>query len=501
MFFCRFSDPIYVKLSKLDVMVAVADMSNIDMIITELHEYCNDIDQDFVRRSVKAIGQIICKVERVAKKGVEVLRERINHDQGSDSAIQEVVIVASKILRRFPKKFEGLVKDIMNQMDRIDEPESKSAFIWILGEYSHKIEDAYKKLQVFIDDFENQNTSVCLQILTSAVKMFIKDSDECEEMVMNVLHLASETSANPDLRDRGYIYWRMLSTDPTRTKEVVLAKRPEVNEDLTKLMDEQTMTIFQDIFITKSKHSALKPERTGVVDSDDEAEEVVEKPKKSKKKKRDKEKKKKKEEVKEEIQLEEEIIEEKEPKNEIDDILGLGLGDDEPVEETKDVVDPLADIFGSNNGGKTETTGGNLWSDNDIFGASTGSLSETAMFIKPQYVEVLNSSTPGSQNNSAGLQIKGRFHRDATGIKLDLIFYNNSSSIASDFEIMFNKNSFGLKPGSINVIPISSGQTFTTTVECSIDPANADMKNPPTCPLFIQTAIKSSIDVFYFQIP
>ena len=35
-----------------------------------------------------------------------------------------------------------------------------------------------------------------------------------------VLSLATQDSDNPDLRDRGYIYWRLLSTDPVAAKEV-----------------------------------------------------------------------------------------------------------------------------------------------------------------------------------------------------------------------------------------------------------------------------------------
>jgi len=76
---------------------------------------------------------------------VEVLREHVNQDQGSDSPLQEAVIVASKILRKYPKKFEDLVKDIVAQQERIDEPESKSDFIWILGEYSKKSKNAGEK--------------------------------------------------------------------------------------------------------------------------------------------------------------------------------------------------------------------------------------------------------------------------------------------------------------------------------------------------------------------
>ena len=329
-------------------------------------------------------------------------------------------------------------------------------------------------------------------------------------MVMNVLHLASEASANPDLRDRGYIYWRMLSTDPTRTKDVVLAKRPEVEEDLTKLMDDKTREIFQDIFISKATHSALKPEKTATPDddSDSDKEEVeveAKKPKKSKKKdKKDKkEKKKSKEDKKEEIQLDEEVVEEP-PKEEqdLDDIFGLGLGDTPAPDQapTDAIPGGLEDIFGGSNGNANQPAMAEVWGNDNLFGEQF-SASEAGIFIKPQHSEVLSSATLGSQNKASGLQIKGRFYREAGAIKLDLIFYNSSQGIISDFEIMFNKNSFGLKPEGINVIPITSGQTFTTTVNCVIDPGNADTKNPPGCPYYVQTAIKSSIDIFYFQIP
>jgi len=45
-----------------------------------------------------------------------------------------------------------------------------------------------------------------------------------------VLNLATQESDNPDLRDRGYIYWRLLSTNPAAAKEVVLAEKPLISE-------------------------------------------------------------------------------------------------------------------------------------------------------------------------------------------------------------------------------------------------------------------------------
>lgn len=48
---------------------------------------------------------------------------------------------------------------------------------------------------------------------------------------VQVLSLATQDSDNPDLRDRGFIYWRLLSTDPGAAKEVVLAEKPLISEE------------------------------------------------------------------------------------------------------------------------------------------------------------------------------------------------------------------------------------------------------------------------------
>lgn len=69
-FFCKFNDPLYVKLEKIEVMVRVVDEKNAESILGELQDYCNDIDLDLVTASVKAIGQIILKVTKAVSKAV-----------------------------------------------------------------------------------------------------------------------------------------------------------------------------------------------------------------------------------------------------------------------------------------------------------------------------------------------------------------------------------------------------------------------------------------------
>jgi AP-1 complex subunit beta-1 len=43
--------------------------------------------------------------------------------------------------------------------------------------------------------------------------------------------MSTDDSDNPDLRNRGYIYWKMLSINPDLAKNIILAKKPTISED------------------------------------------------------------------------------------------------------------------------------------------------------------------------------------------------------------------------------------------------------------------------------
>jgi len=67
-----------------------------------------------------------------------------------------------------------------------------------------------------------------LQILTAAVKIYLKFPDTTENLISKLLEVATHKTDNPDVRDRAYIYWRMLSSNPEKTKEIVLSDKPEI---------------------------------------------------------------------------------------------------------------------------------------------------------------------------------------------------------------------------------------------------------------------------------
>ncbi|XP_024908483.1 AP-1 complex subunit beta-1-like [Cynoglossus semilaevis] len=228
-FYVKYNDPIYVKLEKLDIMIRLASQANIAQVLAELKEYATEVDVDFVRKAVRAIGRCAIKVEQSAERCVSTLLDLIQTKV--NYVVQEAIVVIKDIFRKYPNKYESVIATLCENLDSLDEPEARAAMIWIVGEYAERIDNADELLESFLEGFHDESTQVQLQLLTAIVKLFLKKPTETQELVQQVLSLATQDSDNPDLRDRGYIYWRLLSTDPVAAKEVVLAEKPLISEE------------------------------------------------------------------------------------------------------------------------------------------------------------------------------------------------------------------------------------------------------------------------------
>ena len=67
-FFCKYNDAPYVKIEKLETMIKLANERNIEQVLAELKEYAQEVDVEFVRKAVRAIGRCAIKLEAAAQR-------------------------------------------------------------------------------------------------------------------------------------------------------------------------------------------------------------------------------------------------------------------------------------------------------------------------------------------------------------------------------------------------------------------------------------------------
>jgi AP-2 complex subunit beta-1 len=163
------------------------------------------------------------KIESAAQRCISTLLELVSTKVSY--VVQEATVVSRDILRKYPGQYESIISTLCDNLDSLDEPESKKSIIWVIGQYADRIENADTILEDFVFSLADEIYEVQLALLTAAVKLFIARPAKGQELVLKVLTWATKEADNPDIRDRGFMYWRLLSTNLSATKQIVLSEK------------------------------------------------------------------------------------------------------------------------------------------------------------------------------------------------------------------------------------------------------------------------------------
>jgi AP-2 complex subunit beta-1 len=123
-----------------------------------LHRYASEVDIDFVRKSVRSIGRLAIKVEAAADSCIQALLDLI--ETKVTYVVQEAIIVIKDIFRRYPGKYEGVIPVLCQHLDALDEPESKAAMVWIIGQFANRIDNADELLDDLLYTFLEESVEV-----------------------------------------------------------------------------------------------------------------------------------------------------------------------------------------------------------------------------------------------------------------------------------------------------------------------------------------------------
>ncbi|KAJ9600559.1 hypothetical protein L9F63_026301 [Diploptera punctata] len=480
-------------------MIRLASQANIAQVLSELKEYATEVDVDFVRKAVRAIGRCAIKVEQSAERCVSTLLDLIQTKV--NYVVQEAIVVIKDIFRKYPNKYESIISTLCENLDTLDEPEAS-----------------------FLEGFHDENTQVQLQLLTAIVKLFLKRPTDTQELVQQVLSLATQDSDNPDLRDRGFIYWRLLSTDPAAAKEVVLAEKPLISEetDLLEptLLDELICHISSLASVYHKPPNAfvegrgagvrkMLPARAGSQEAVLETTTttatvgVTDQPAV--------------------IPAQDSLI---------GDLLSMDISAPTvPVPATTNVFSPpsvdllgggLDSLLGGDVGGTpappagaapvSQSTTGLL---GDIFGFSAAPASYTppktnwlpaekgkgldiwGTFSRKVFADTFLVSERGPKDYNSPVKIKVLLLFCRNGqIQMDFTFTNKAMQAMAGFAIQLNKNSFGLTPSA--ALQVMSPLPPSVSHECSLTLATTGAVQRMEPLNNLQVAIKNNIDVFYF---
>uniref|UniRef100_A0A0B7B0H2 AP-3 complex subunit beta n=1 Tax=Arion vulgaris TaxID=1028688 RepID=A0A0B7B0H2_9EUPU len=229
-FYVRSSDPLHVKLLKLEILTSLATETNISTILREFQTYVTSSDKEFAAATIQAIGRCASSIAEVTDACLNgLVRLMSNRDE---AVVAESVVVIKKLLQMRPSEHKDIITYMAKMVDKITVPMARASILWLIGEYSERVPKiAPDVLRKMAKNFVNEEDIVKLQVLNLSVKLCITNHKQTNLLCQYVLNLA-KYDQNYDIRDRSRFLRQFVVTSNKPSalakyaKKIFLATKP-----------------------------------------------------------------------------------------------------------------------------------------------------------------------------------------------------------------------------------------------------------------------------------
>ena len=195
-FFCKYNEPFYVKIEKLEMLVQLYDMERFDVILGELVEYARDVDQSFARRAVTALGRL--PLDHVVSK----LRELV----ASGIMLEQCIIVINNLIDQRPAMFHDILPDIIGAIP--SDPLAKVSQLRIVSQYASKGSESL--FDAYTENFELEPLEVRLSLIDAAFLAFTKNP-QCKSHFDSIVKKAEDSEDSLHLSEKATIYKKLAN--------------------------------------------------------------------------------------------------------------------------------------------------------------------------------------------------------------------------------------------------------------------------------------------------
>ncbi|XP_074538246.1 AP-4 complex subunit beta-1 [Halichoeres trimaculatus] len=222
-FFCGYAEPAYIKQRKMQILVELVNDENVVMLLDELKGYCTDVNTDTAQAAICAIGRI---GRSYSDKCLEILTGLLGLKQ--DHITSAVVQTMRDLVWMCPQCSDTVCVALEGCEDTLQDSQGRQALLWLLGVYGERISSAPYTLEVFIDSVRSEaSVGVKMELLTSAMRLFLCRPAETQDMLGRLLHYCIEEETDMCVRDQALLYYRLLHCGIEETRTVLQGRRSD----------------------------------------------------------------------------------------------------------------------------------------------------------------------------------------------------------------------------------------------------------------------------------
>ncbi|XP_013794328.1 AP-4 complex subunit beta-1-like [Limulus polyphemus] len=218
-FFCKFSDPVFVKLKKLTMLPMLATASNIRDIVDELKMYCTNHLTVISKTAINSLSQIVNFQPSMSSPIINFFLQLLELE--IKPLVETVFQNLSGLEFQVDQRTEqNIVSSLFTYRHVVSSPEGKCAILNLLTMYDQANVETPYVLEELIEQCLEESTIVKHTLLVCCVKIFLNRPAELQEMLGRLFeHLLNDNS--PTLIAETQFFYKLLKTGTDVAQQIV----------------------------------------------------------------------------------------------------------------------------------------------------------------------------------------------------------------------------------------------------------------------------------------
>lgn len=215
--FCKFKDPICLKVEKLKFVIRLINVENFKDVLEEVVVNSSDKSAEVSLVAIQSLGKLVTDLPDLSDKLLKAFKNLLHSQE------EYVVSNTLQVLVTLTSQNMVIVNELGDQLCLIarqqSDNEGRHAALYLIGQIDNGSSEVLCVMEDFIEQFDDLDNKVKGQLLMTGVRMFCRRPAEFQNVLSELFELCSDSN-DRDLIQQVKFYYSIFEANAQTAKQI-----------------------------------------------------------------------------------------------------------------------------------------------------------------------------------------------------------------------------------------------------------------------------------------
>jgi AP-4 complex subunit beta-1 len=218
--FCKYKDPAYLKVEKLQLIVTVIEVDNFKDILEEIVVNCHDKSAEVSLCAIQCLGKLVLNFPDLSSNLMKAFQKLLKSEK--EHVLSNTLQVLVTLSEHNLVIMEELGEQLCTVARKLMDSDGKSAALYLIAHINIQSPEVLYVIEDCLAEFNDLDLKVKGQLLLTCIRLFCRRSAEFQTVLGELFELCLNETDNRDLVEQTRFYYTVLESNPELTKQIFI---------------------------------------------------------------------------------------------------------------------------------------------------------------------------------------------------------------------------------------------------------------------------------------